>query len=485
MYWMIASVALAIISGPLMLATKPLRNLTPRIAVAVALQAIITVCGWATVLGGDCATGRYRFTDALSVGFAADGLARFFCGLIVTAWLLVTVYAGVYMKHEKSEERFFLFSFLTEGAMLGAAFSDSLVSMYVFYEMVTLFSMPLVLHSLSQESVAAAKKYLYYSVAGAFMALFGIFVISTQTDTLLFVPGGSVAEATPLLLVAVFVLCLGFGAKAGLFPLHGWLPTAHPVAPAPASALLSGIIAKAGVLAIVRTVYFAVGPDRLAGTWVQTALLCLSLLTVLMGSMMAYREKIFKKRLAYSTVSQISYVLTGLFLFSEAGVEGAMWQILFHAAVKVGLFLCAGAVIFLYGKTRVEELDGIGKKMPITFACFTVLSLSLIGIPPTGGFFSKWYLATAALESSDIGALSWLAPAILLLSALLTAGYLLQITIKAFFKKEADADTATVKEPAAMTLVLAVLALVALVGGLLAAQTGGLLTTVVSSCFAR
>ena len=484
MCWMIASMALALVSGPLMVLAKSLRHRSGRIALAVILQALIALCGWITIVSGGGATGQYHFTDTLSVGFASDGMARFFCGLIVTAWTLVTVYAAVYMKHEQNEERFFLFSFLTEGVMLGAAFSDSLVSMYVFYEMVTLFSMPLVLHSLSKESVAAAKKYLFYSVAGAFMALFGILVLSTQAESLAFIPGGSVTETTPLLLVAVFVLCLGFGAKAGLFPLHGWLPTAHPVAPAPASALLSGVIAKAGVLAIIRTVYFVVGTEPLAGSWVQIALLTLSLLTVLMGSMMAYREKVFKKRLAYSTVSQISYLLTGLFLFSEAGVEGAMWQLLFHATVKVGLFLCAGAVIFLYGKTRVEQLDGIGKKMPITFTCFTLLALSLIGIPPTGGFFSKWHLATAALDTADIGAISWIAPAILLLSALLTAGYLLQITIKAFFKKDED-DTAIAKEPVAMTAVLAVLALVALVGGVLATQTGGLLSAIASSCFAR
>ncbi len=485
MFWMLFTIVFALLSGPLMLATKSLRHRNGRFAAATVLQGIITLSGWATVLSGDRTTGRYSFTEGLSAGFVSDETARFFCAVIVTAWMLVTVYATVYMKHEENEVGFFLFAFLTEGALLGAAFSDGLIAMYLFYEMVTLFSMPLVLHSRSKEAVAAAKKYLYYSVAGAFMALFGIFVISRYTGEMRFAAGGSVTEVTPLLLVATFVLCLGFGAKAGLFPLHGWLPTAHPVAPAPASALLSGVITKAGVLAIIRTVYFTVGADKLAGTWVQTALLCLSLLTVLMGSMLAYREKLFKKRLAFSSVSQISYVLTGLFLFSEAGLEGALWQILFHAAVKVGLFLCAGACICLYGKTRVDELQGLGKKMPVTFVCFTVLSLSLIGIPPTGGFFSKWYLATAALDSSSVGALSWLAPAILLVSALLTAGYLLEIVIKAFFKEEASSDAAAKKEPVAILIPLMVLAATALVGGILATQTGGLISTVVSSLVAR
>lgn len=482
MFSMIFTITFPFICGLLMPLLKKLSDRKVKMAVAISLQLVITLFGFLTVFGGNVKTNSFAFADNLTLGFTADLVAKTFCAIVTVAWLLVTIYSSVYMKHEKSEERFFLFSFLTEGAMLGAAFSDSLVAMYVFYELVTLFSMPLVLHSLSKESVSAAKKYLYYSIAGAFMALFGIFVISTNAKTLDFVAGGILESASPLVLVSVFVMCLGFGAKAGLFPLHGWLPTAHPVAPAPASALLSGIIAKAGVLAIIRTVFFTVGANKLSGTWVQTTLLIFALLTVLMGSMMAYREKIFKKRLAYSTVSQISYVLCGLFLFNEAGVEGAFWQIVFHAVVKVGLFLCAGAVIFLYGKTRVEELNGMGKKMPVTFVCFTVLSLSLIGIPPTGGFFSKWYLATASLESTGMGAFGWIIPVVLLVSALLTAGYLLDISIRVFFKSGAD-EVEKVKEPKAMCTVLIVLALSSLLGGIFATQTDSIISVITSSIF--
>lgn len=482
MFSMIFTITFPLICGLLMPLLKKFADRKLKMAVAISLQAVTTVFGLLTVFGEDVSTKSFAFADNLTVGFTADFVAKIFCAIVTVAWLLVTIYASVYMKHEKSEERFFLFSFLTEGAMLGAAFSNSLVSMYVFYELVTLFSMPLVLHSLSKESVSAAKKYLYYSIAGAFMALFGIFVIGTNADTLEFLAGGTFESATPLVLAAVFVMCLGFGAKAGLFPLHGWLPTAHPVAPAPASALLSGIIAKAGVLAIIRTVFFTVGADNISGTWVQTALLVLALLTVLMGSMMAYREKVFKKRLAYSTVSQISYVLCGLFLFTEAGAQGALWQIVFHAVVKVGLFLCAGAVIFLYGKTRVDELKGIGKKMPITFVCFTILSLSLIGIPPTGGFYSKWYIATASLDIAGIGALGWLIPVILLASALLTAGYLLDVSIKAFLKNE-ETEVKTIKEPKPMIAVLILLAVIAVAGGIFAEQTHGIIQAVASSLF--
>lgn len=482
MYLMIFTVVFPLISGLLMPVLKKFSDRKVKMAVVISLQAVTALFGLLTVFGENTSTKSFAFADKLTVGFTSDFTAKIFCSIVTVAWLLVTVYASVYMKHEKNEERFFLFSFLTESAMLGASFSNSLISMYVFYELVTVLSMPLVLHSLSRESVSAAKKYLYYSIAGAFMALFGIFVIGTNADTLNFSAGGVITDTTPLVLTAVFVMCLGFGAKAGLFPLHGWLPTAHPVAPAPASALLSGIIAKAGVLAIIRTVFFTVGADKLSGTWVQTALLILALLTVLMGSMMAYREKIFKKRLAYSTVSQISYVLCGIFLFTEAGAEGALWQILFHAVVKVGLFLCAGAVIFLYGKTKVDELAGIGKKMPITFVCFTVLSLSLIGIPPTGGFYSKWYIATASLEASGIGAFSWIVPVILLASALLTAGYLLDISIKAFLNNE-ETEIKAVKEPVPMVAVLVVLAVISVFGGIFTEQTHSIMSAVASSMF--
>lgn len=481
---MVFSIVFPFICAFLCLALRKLQSRKIKSAAVIAMQAVITASGIAAVLSDTVSTGKFVIADGISIGFQSDMTAKLFCAITVVAWLLVSVYASVYMKHEKNEEAFYLFMFLSEAAMLGAAFADGLMTMYFFYELVTLFSMPLVLHSRTEQSVAAAKKYLFYSVAGAFCALFGIFVLSQNAATLDFAAGAVIENASPLVLTAVFVMCLGFGAKAGLFPLHGWLPTAHPVAPAPASALLSGVIAKAGVLAIIRTVYFVAGAETVRGTWVQTALLILSLLTVVMGSAMAHREKIFKKRLAFSTVSQISYVLTGLFLFLPSGAEGAVWQIIFHAAVKVGLFLCAGAVIYLYGYTTVDELDGIGKKMPVTFVCFTVLALSLTGIPPLGGFFSKWYLATASLSSAETGILSWLAPVVLLLSALLTAGYLFPVSIKAFWSRsEKSAAEKTEKEPLLITIPLIILSAFALMGGIFSEKIGEIISAVTASMF--
>ncbi|MBR6551396.1 MAG: proton-conducting membrane transporter, partial [Clostridia bacterium] len=232
-----------------MLLIKKLNNRNIRIGIITSFEFIQTLFTLWLVFSNEVSSGSFEFTKGFSLGFRSDLTAKLFCLIISGAWLLVTIYATVYMKHEKNEERFFLFSFLTQGAMMGAILSSNLISMYLFFELVTLFSAPLVLHALSKEAISAAKKYLYYSIAGAFLALFGIFVLATNTTTLNFTSGGTVTEVTPLVLTGVFCMCIGFGAKAGLFPLHGWLPTAHPVAPAPASALLSGIIAKIGVLA--------------------------------------------------------------------------------------------------------------------------------------------------------------------------------------------------------------------------------------------
>jgi multicomponent Na+:H+ antiporter subunit D len=341
------------------------------------------------------------------------------------------------MAHAGRETSFYAWFLLSLGGLAGQSLSANLITMYLFFETVTLMSMPLVLHDRTKESIRAALKYLFYSVAGAFLALAAIFFLARYSTTLDFKAGGNLDPALvqgheTLLQVVIFLGVVGFGAKAGLYPLHGWLPTAHPVAPAPASAVLSGLIAKAGVLAIIRLIFFSVGTDFLFGTWVQKAWLGLSLLTVFMGSMMAYREKVFKKRLAYSSVSQISYVLTGLFLMTPQSVQGGLLHVIFHASIKICLFLVAGSFIVNAEKHRVDELKGYGRAMPITLWSFTLAALALVGIPPASGFVSKWYLATGALDSG-LAVFSWLAPVILLISALLTAGYLLPITIDGFF----------------------------------------------------
>lgn len=374
--------------------------------------------------------------EKLGIFFRLDDLGRIFTVIVTILWILAGFYSFEYMKHEKEEKRYFGFYLMTFGVLLALTFAGNIVTYYLFYEMMTLLSMPLVLHSKTREALMGGLKYLFYSLCGAYMVLMGLFFLNKYAVTLQFTPGGVLnkeltAGNEKLLLIMVFFMILGFSVKAGMFPMHAWLPAAHPVAPAPASAVLSGLIVKAGVLGIIRAVYFLFGESFIRETWVQTAWMTLSLVTIFMGSMLAYREKMIKKRLAYSTVSQLSYILFGLALLQPQAMTGALLHVVFHAFIKSTLFLCAGAIIYKTGRTNVDDMTGIGKEMPVTIWCYTFASLALIGIPPASGFISKWYLAEGSLLSGT-GVFTWLGPVVLLISALLTAGYLLPITIKGF-----------------------------------------------------
>ena len=338
----------------------------------------------------------FNLTSALPVYLKLDSLGFLFASVVTLVWVLAGFFSLFYMKphgsgREKGEKRFYGFYLMVFGILAGLSFAGNLITFYMFYELMTLLSMPLVIHTKSREAVMAALKYLFYSFSGAYMALFGLYFLYRFGNTLTFTAGGvldknMVAGNENLLLITAFFMIIGFGVKAGMFPLHAWLPTAHPVAPAPASALLSAVIVKGGVLGIIRVVYYMFGGDFIRGTWVQTAWLSLALITVFMGSMLAYREKIWKKRLAYSTVSQVSYILFGLALLESTALEGAILHLVFHAFIKCALFLSAGAVIHKTGRERVDELTGIGKEMPVVMWCFVFLSLALTGIPPASGF---------------------------------------------------------------------------------------------------
>ncbi len=379
-----------------------------------------------------------RWTDMLTLSLRVDGLSRVYLLLIAVIWPGVALYATEYLEHDAHPERFYLFYTVTQGVLHALAMSGNLVTFYMFYEAMTLLTVPLVLHNMDKEAVAAAIKYLVYSVIGASAALIGIFFVGSVGGNGDFAAGTLTAEqlsGKEGLAMGIFMAMLvGFGVKAGMFPLHGWLPTAHPVAPAPASAVLSGVITKMGVLGAARVVFSIAGAERLRGTWVQMALLGLTLLTILMGSLLALKEKKLKKRLAYSSVSQVSYVLFGLFTLTEAGFVGAMLHVIFHSLMKNTLFMGAGSIIHKTEKTYVQEMDGLGKRMPWTYAFFTVASLGLVGIPPTGGFISKWNLAQGALATGM--SISWIGPTALLISAILTAAYLFTVVIHGCFPGE-------------------------------------------------
>ena len=425
---------------------------------------------YAIAFAPDITFNVWSISDTMLITFHQDAMSRFFACTVASIWVLVVFFAFEYITHEGKEALFLGFYTMTIGTIIGICYSGNLITFYMFFEFMSLITVPLVIHSRTKDAMSAGMKYLGYSVFGAGLGLLGLFFMNHYMGgQLAFTPGGNldmslVAGNENLVLAMTLIMVIGFGCKAGMLPLHAWLPTAHPVAPAPASAVLSGLITKAGVLGIIRVCYYMVGTDFLTGSWVQTTLMAISMGTVFMGSMLAFKEKLFKKRLALSTVSQVSYVLFGLFLFTPEGLLGALLQVIFHAVAKNIMFLSAGAIIYKTHKTYVYELKGMGKQMPIVMWCFTLASLSLIGIPPTGGYFSKWYLATGAI-APQFGWLGILGAATLLVSALLTAGYVLPIVQDAFFPgKDFNYAGLEKKEPNGLMTVPLIILTVAVVG---------------------
>lgn len=388
----------------------------------------------------------FNLTDNLSISFKADAFAMTFAVLVLVVVACIGVFAYGYFEEKEMKKKFFVWYLIAAVVLVALSFAANIITYYFFFELLTLSTFPLVLAERSKESVLAALKYLFYSMFGAYNVLFGLFFVIKYADKSEFTTGGVFTAATlsehgTLLLVCAFCMLIGFGVKAGMFPLHAWLPTAHPVAPCPASSMLSGIIVKAGIVGMIRVVYQVFGCDFLSGTWVQTTVIILSIITIFVGSMVALKEENLKKRLAYSTVSNLSYIVFGFMLFNKMAFAGAILQLVGHALCKSALFLCSGSFMHM-GIRNVTDLNGIGKKMPYTMAGFTVASLGLIGIPPTAGFVAKWYLGSGAV-ASGVAYLGYIGPIMLIISALLTAGYLLPIVRKGYFAEGEVAQKAS------------------------------------------
>ncbi len=372
------------------------------------------------------------FGENLSVGFHVDGLSMVFAGLVAGLWPLAMSYAFEYMKHEGGEEFFFTFYTMTYGVVLGIAFAANMVTMYLLYELLTLVTLPLVMHGMGERAIHAGRKYLIYSIAGASAALMGIIMLYSAAGSIEFKYGGVLNGVgfNNYLLVAFLLSFVGFGVKAAIFPLHSWLPTAG-VAPTPVTALLHAVaVVKAGVFAIARTVYYSFGAELLYGTVAQDIAMLLAIITIVFGSAMAVRENNLKRRLAYSTVSNLSYIIFGLVLMTPTGFSAGLSHMVFHGIMKICLFFCAGAVICQAEKHDVSEMRGFGNRMPITFFCFTVGSLALTGIPMFSGFISKWNLGAAAAGES---LLSFIGICALMISTILTAIYLFSVVVTVYF----------------------------------------------------
>ncbi len=380
-----------------------------------------------------------NFTGNLTIAFKVDGMAIVFAGLVSFLWPFATLYAFEYMTKEEHEKVFFMFYTITYGVTLGIALAGNLLTMYFFYELLTLVTVPLVMHTLTREAILASRKYLYYSLGGAAFAFIGLIFVIVYGYTTDFVPGGvldaaKVGERTNILLLIYVIAFMGFGVKAAVCPFNSWLPQAG-VAPTPVTALLHAVaVVKAGAFAILRLTYYSFGAEFLKGTWAQYAVMAVAMFTIVYGCSRAVKETHIKRRLAYSTISNLSYILFGAVLMTPLGMAGALCHMVFHAFMKICSFFCAGAVMHQTGKSYVHELDGMGRKMPWVFGIFTVSALALMGVPGLAGFISKWNLAYAAVESDNV--LAYFGIGCLLVSALLTAIYMLTIVVRAFFPPE-------------------------------------------------
>ena len=490
-WYLLVPVLLPLLSGLALYLWHSLGDGKARNPVVLAVLCLNVAALLPVLLGGERSLTLFTLSDSLPVILKVDATGKWFSAIMAFVWAAAGAYSFEYMAHEEHLRRYYAFYLMTLGVLMALCFAGTIITFYMFYEAMTLLTFPLVLHTMKKDAVAAGVKYLIYSIVGASLALLGVFVLAPYVTGFDFVAGGvldmtKVAGHEGLVLTMVFLMLLGFGTKAGMFPLHGWLPTAHPAAPSPASAVLSGIITKAGVLGVLRLIYCFVGTEFLRGSWVQTAFMSLTLFTVFMGSLLAYQEKGLKKRLAFSSVSQVSYVLFGLSTMNPIGFVGALLHVLCHALVKDTLFMSAGAIISKTGKTQVSELDGIGKQMPITMWCFTLASVGLVGIPPCLGFVSKWYLAQGALDMTGVASFfGWFAPMILLLSALLTAGYLFPISIHGFLPgRDADGKLKFFEkcEPTYVMLIpLVILTALSVVAGMFPTQMVSFITGIAST----
>ena len=376
-----------------------------------------------------------HFTSRFSLGLRVDGLSRVFVGLLAFLWPLAVLYAFEYMTHEERENAFFAWYTVSYAAVLGVAMAADLFTLYVFYETLTLSTLPLVTHKRDAASIHAGRKYLVYSLGGAALGFAGMILLTSRGAGMDFRPGGGLIRSEGLdytLLRAAFVTAfIGFSAKAALFPLHAWLPAAS-VAPTPVTALLHAVaVVNAGAYACLRLVYYSCGTDWLRGTWAQAVPLSLAAFTVVFGSVMAVRERHFKRRLAYSTVSNLSYMLLGAAIMTPAGLTGALTHLVSHGLMKIALFFCTGAVLIRTGREYVQDLRGMGRVMPFTFGVYTLAAAALIGVPPLCGFLSKWNLLTAAAAAGTWE--SAVSVGALIVSAILTAVYAGSVAVAAWF----------------------------------------------------
>jgi formate hydrogenlyase subunit 3/multisubunit Na+/H+ antiporter MnhD subunit len=382
--------------------------------------------------GGTASIVLADLLPGLSLRLAADGLGLLFATIASFLWILTTVYSIGYMRglREHAQTRYYACFALVIGATMGVALSANLFSLFVFYEILTVATYPLVVHEETEEAFRAGRKYLVYTLSGGVAILLGLAILAGMGASVDFTSGGNPTIATipaDFARIAFLLLLGGFGVKAAMVPIHGWLPSAM-VAPTPVSGLLHAVaVVKAGVFGLLRTILYLLGPTAVLALDVQGILIAAAVVTILVGSFLALVQDDLKLRLAYSTVSQLSYIVLGAALLTPAGAIGATFHLTAHAFAKLAMFFVAGAIFVETGKRRVSELDGIGRRMPRTMIAFTLATIGMAGLPPMGGFVSKWYLGVGAWDAGEVWVL-----AILVTSSVLNLAYFLPIVVRAF-----------------------------------------------------
>lgn len=443
-YLFLISIALPILTGaPLLVKRRTPRDIREPILLASAVITGLLVL--IIMISRPEPLSVLTLSDTLSITFHVDNLSLVFAAILAVLWPIADLYSFEYMSHEHGENRFFGFFTMTYGVVLGIAFAANAFTLYLCYELMTLCTLPLVMHEMDGQGRAAGKKYLLFSMGGAAFAFISLVFLS-HYGTLDFILGGGLdpylIQGVENTLRIVFVLAFfGYGVKAAVFPFYGWLPSAG-VAPTPVSALLHAVaVVNSGVFAVLRLTYYSFGTDILFGTFAQYIMMGVCAFTIVFGSAYAWRLQHFKRRLALSTVSNLSYILLGASVMTTAGLTGALLHMVAHSVFKIMLFFVAGAVLCQTHHKReyVFQLSGLGKRMPLTFAAFTVASLGLIGIPPFAGFFSKWAIATAAVELNH--PIAYLGAFALILSAFLTGLYQIEVIIRAYFPGESEDTT--------------------------------------------
>jgi len=462
--WPLAAILVSLLGAlPIILAHRQ-PNLRESWTILIALVKLMIV---ASLLPGVLQGNSYVFTIAqvipgVPIELRVDALGMIFALVASSLWLFTSIYSIGYMRalDEHAQTRYYASFAVAISATLGVAFAGNLLTMYLFYEMLSLSTYPLVTHEQNAEARSSGRKYLTYILGTSIgLALPAMMITYSVAGTLDFTSGGILAgKASPELLALLVVLFLFGFAKAGLMPFHGWLPAAM-VAPTPVSSFLHGVaVVKAGVFSIFRIIFDILGPETLQSADLGSLITYIASVTLLIASMVALTQDSLKRRLAYSTIGQLAYMVLGAGMLSATGMLGGVMHLAMHAFGKITLFFCAGAIYVASKKKNISQMDGLGRRMPITYLAFFLGSLSIIGMPPLGGFISKWNLLIGAVEGDQLVLI-----VVLLISSLLNAAYFFPIVYRGFFVPAADGEGDGIKEAPLFCLIpLSVTALVSL-----------------------